>query len=672
MKNTFLKMTSFLAITCISINIFAGCSKTDKTNLKEVASESGLLSLDKAMAAKDSSDIADWTGKQLTLTYWKANGTGGPSVIPAMEKDVVTPEIKRITGITIDQENSFSNGGMEFSAKLGLVTASEDWSALIISAQNPKDILKTGLFYDLTDLLPKYCPNIMKRVPPDKYEAVYFGVSNGEYGKVYGVPANWGQEVENKLYPELENDARYRRIIPKVQLYGSFKRFIVRDDILKMIYPDAKSFDELTNDFVTKGGFTKEEVYQPEINTREEAIEFLYKIKKVIDANNINEGNDQPVWTSYATTGSDQDNWALMACLMPYLSGYNCLDFNYYCYYSKITKQFELPVLTGVYKSMLYDVNKMVRDGVLAKESFTDDNAIFSNKMNNGQYAVNYAWNEPSNADLEKKGKSYKYRPVWLNIPINDDTYIYDSYTEVNTSQPIYINKKNVSEEDLPQILRAIDFMFSDAGQLLNYWGPRSANIWEEKNGVRRFTVKELDDIFQEGYAGNYDALLTYGFPSLYWTFSNMGLADKKRMDNSLPGFAMISFIENSNSIKKPQYVYAYNRSTFTNRPEEMKTFFDPRIVDPPQTVLSKEGDVWNWIVPQTQLFADNVWSKRSILDNAMKKCMTGLTDENFEKKYSEFVRVGTDQNRMNEEMRKQIDDYYKNIFNKEWMHYLK
>ena len=133
----------------------------------------------------------------------------------------------------------------------------------------------------------------------------------------------------------------------------------------------------------------------------------------------------------------------------------------------------------------------------------------------------------------------------------------------------------------------------------------------------------------------------------------------------------MISFIGAYNSIKKPQYVYAYNRPSTARRPEDMKIFFDPRMVDPPQTVLSREGYVWNWTVPQTQLFADNVWAKRSLYDNAMKKCLTGLSDEDFEKKYEDFIRVALDQNKMNEEMRKQIDDYYKNVFNKDWMRYL-
>ena len=65
--------------------------------------------------------------------------------------------------------------------------------------------------------------------------------------------------------------------------------------------------------------------------------------------------------------------------------------------------------------------NKMIRDGVIDPESLMHTSQMFTEKVDGGQYAicsVGYAGGlNTVNAQLEKTGKSYRYRPLYVNIP---------------------------------------------------------------------------------------------------------------------------------------------------------------------------------------------------------------------------------------------------------------
>jgi hypothetical protein len=65
---------------------------------------------------------------------------------------------------------------------------------------------------------------------------------------------------------------------------------------------------------------------------------------------------------------------------------------------------------------------------------------------------------------------------------------------EVRGWDQVSIFREQVAEEDVPQILMWLDFMYTEAGQNLVSWGPRSAGIWEYVDGQRRFTVPELEE----------------------------------------------------------------------------------------------------------------------------------------------------------------------------------
>ena len=74
----------------------------------------------------ETSDLPDWTQKEMKLTAWNANGTGG-FITYRSDQDVVSKEIERVTGVSIDPKTSFDNKGSTVSAKLAQVVMSKKY-----------------------------------------------------------------------------------------------------------------------------------------------------------------------------------------------------------------------------------------------------------------------------------------------------------------------------------------------------------------------------------------------------------------------------------------------------------------------------------------------------------------------------------------------------------------
>ena len=114
------------------------------------------------------------------------------------------------------------------------------------------------------------------------------------------------------------------------------------------------------------------------------------------------------------------DNFEIIFGISDLISGLN-QTINYPSYWDKQSKKLEWTQNQSFFKDDIKTYNKMVRDGVISKESLIDSADMYSSKLNNGEYAVAYAWYA---ADQKKKkvtdaGKKYRFRKVYFNIPMN-------------------------------------------------------------------------------------------------------------------------------------------------------------------------------------------------------------------------------------------------------------
>lgn len=608
-----LSLASMLVITS-----FAGCKKKDD-GTAAVNTPNGNAKAYNELAAEvsDTSDLPTWTGKQLTLKYWQGHGTGGTRKYTKMSNDVVTPEIKRVTGITLDEENSYDNGsGQSFDQKLALVVAANDYPEIVLNPGNLKTLVEKNLVYDLTDLIAKNCPNIMKKIPQSLKGVWSTDNRVSLNGKTYAVPtmmSEWGLGDLDKTL----DVTKYSRFFPPIDGYYSIA---VRDDILKQLYPNAKSQKEIEDQFVKNGKFTKEDIFDVPIKSKEDFFKMLYDIKKL----NVKEGN-QEVYPLFLNQGGD--NWNLFVGLAPALYGVPVLrnssnPYTYFTYYDKQTKKFDYTFKTPEFKSMVKDLNKLTQDKVASPEAFLDSTQIITEKANKGLFAVLYPYDGSFNvtnvnSQLEKAGKDYRYRKVYLNIKPDTNKYpTFFNIVQQNLSVAIFKNK--VKEEDVAQVLRYIDYMVSDSGEKLLAWGPKSAGLFDEVNGKRTFKDKDLENYMV--YNKSSDKALSYNLPN--------GLDQKGTLPN---GGTVPTYIRNYYSKYAPAVTYDTVKTT-----SDVNTYFKAGLVEPVKYVQTLIPGIYteNATVPD----ADKAWKARTSFEDALEKVLASQSDAQFEQTFKDFL----------------------------------
>ncbi|MCL2351139.1 MAG: hypothetical protein FWC55_01265 [Firmicutes bacterium] len=604
----------------------------------------------------DTSELPDWTGAPLKITSWYAHGIGDPNHLES-SNDVFWPEIKRIFGIEIDKANSFDNQGISKTEKMATLAATNAWPSIGMSILENDDILNEGLLYDLTELLPKYAPHyweLINRVAPITTAR---GLRNS--GKLWGV--GWVDNTDETmqiLYPDKFNAEKYMYVRDPNE--WSFPMY-VRDDILKLIYPNAKSQQEIEDLYMAQGYFTKEQVYDIPLKNKQDVKDFLYKVRDAIAANNIQEGG-RPVNTINMTYGSGGDLWSLVPCFYAPIQGLMSNNWNYFMNFNNKTKKFERAIDTELWKNMMRELNQWVRDGVGAKESVgIDTPEIFDSKMRNGEYAVLYTWTYPSNADLKAAGKPYQYRKVYVDCPFDNSTYV-DYAPVLDFTAAATAIFKTVPEDQVPQILAWWDLMFTDAGQKLQVWGPRSAGLFtEDANGKRKYTDPELEACMVGGTAN--DADVKYNLAS-----GLMGVINERWF---APAFPQIHVGIRAGGLNNPKYV-DYDMSTMPRSPDNAGKFFSSLLFQPrtrysPAPTIDTYPASYTSEIPELQRW----WDAREAWDSgASVKVLTAKDDAEFEKLWAEYV-AAYDDNGFTADVCGKVEELLKTKYPDDWNAYM-
>ncbi|SFD97357.1 hypothetical protein SAMN05216378_1819 [Paenibacillus catalpae] len=653
MRNTVTLSTA----AALLLSLAAGCTNEGNTPAETAAPANATnenVSGEKAYydmydEVTDSSELPDWKGKQLKLKIWYAHGTGDAKR-PVPTEDIVSPEIKRVTGIEIDKDGSFDNGGQAIDVKLGMINAANDWPDLAFVTDSGmgslKDMFAAGKAYDLTDAIEKYAPNLQKRLSFETFPYVKrFSTNNDQDGSIYSFPTQMGD-------PDRSIKMMDPSFVTPNALEGTDQYVWVRDDLLKKLYPEAKTQDEIDALFVEKGGkFSREDIYDVPVKTTEDFTKLLYDLQNIIKTENITE-NGKPVEVSYAFGG--QDNWGTLAVLAN-LYGRIPKGSNYFTYFDKETQQIEFMFQQPFFKNIVHDFNKLVRDKVMDPNSLVENNAMHLEKLNNGQYAVAYLYDIPDENVMKAAGKSYRYRKVFLDSPVNTDQFI-SPMGGVKNNIGVVVFKDSVKEEDLPQVVHFLDYMVSEVGEKMYTWGPKSAGLFDEVDGKRVFKDKELEDAMVYNKDNG---------KSLHYNLANTRLASTNIYGSGWPYYPTYMW-----GGSKVSPFYSYDRVI---SPSEARNFFDPGNL--PNNSYSDLGipinndmQIWNFfgVVPE----ADQFWKGRDAFEKALTKTLAARDDAHFEELWKQFSEIAT-KNGGNEDLRKKIDDYFKTT-NKDQLESLK
>lgn len=489
MLHKLFKPLSVLLIMLMVMGVLAGCMDKNKTDVakEEVAKEKNKTE-ETTKPAETAVPLKD-----LTLDIWETQGTDFiPN--PYTKDNVLLQYVAQKTGVSIG--NLFGNGGSLWGPKLTTMVAGNTLPHIVDNrggGQGPAQFAKLAegnLIWELTpEMLEKYAPNIWKRVPKNQWEAIKVD------GKIYGVPYSF--PVDPAIDPNLDPMVASYFSWPKNDVTVQYGTVWVRDDILKMVYPEAQTYDELMKLLNDKKLPIGDDLLDVPIKTTQDYIDFMYKIKAL----NLKEG-DKPV---YAYGYPQGDNWPALSLLGADMMGYS--NYFYLTYWSQSDQELKFGLKEPIFKQAALVQNRMVRDKVIDPESLVHTAAQFLEKLVNGRYAIvavdSAGGGDTINAALEKEGKTYRYRPLYEQIPNLPDFPAYVEPLFYNASRGIL---KTVKEEDVPQVLKWLDFNFSEEYEEAHYWGPKEAGLYEEAaDGTRKFKDAKNQKYYVEGQTTDKD-----------------------------------------------------------------------------------------------------------------------------------------------------------------------
>lgn len=429
--------------------------------------------------------------KNLGITVWYTQGTNYEPG-EKLAKNIPYEWLKERTLVSVD--NVYGNDGGQWDTKLSRLVMGNNMPEVVVCGAGQGVSHFTTLAeqkqiweFDV-DTLKKYAPNVYKRVPEDMLKNF---IRNG---KIIGIPYSMPSTEVTQPWADKET-LEYINNNVEINESDETMRLWIRDDILKKVYPNAKSWNDIQKLAEQSSGPIGDEMFDIPINTTEEYVDFMYKIKDM----NLKE-NGKKV---FAFGFSGGDNWEAFSYLGADMMGY-AGNFYTSCW-NPVEQKIVVPLVEDIVKEAGRYENKMVRDNVIDPESLVHTSAVFKEKVLSGQYAIcspDYAGGaDEVNRALKNNGKSFRFRPFCVNVP-NRSEYM-PGKTGSSWNGAITFTKK-LDKEGFIQMLNWVNECFSDEYEDVYFWGRPEDGLYEtDADGVRHFK----DERFTKYYNGDTEAL---------------------------------------------------------------------------------------------------------------------------------------------------------------------
>ncbi|RAP78432.1 hypothetical protein DL346_08410 [Paenibacillus montanisoli] len=409
-----------------------------------------------AVSSDDPPELANW--KELTLTGVCNMQT--TSYVPG--QDVLTPIWRAKTKVKLDCSEHSTAGGPTIQQRLAADNLPDSilTSGAGFGTDNYKLLKGANKLHVITkEDIEKWMPRYVKRL--EKYgvtlDQVMEANKDPEDGKMYGLPMGGAIGA----YPGLQ-DTRLMDL-GWVNQYNAF----FRDDILKKIFPNARTEKELRQLYVEKKGqLTYEDMTSDiPINSMDDMLNYLRKVKEL----NIKEGN-KPVSAVLQSTTTNINSvlWSMFT-----FPGWFWSETG-----ERVQKDGVLTYspMTQEYKDYFKFWNTAYNEGLVDPESFIMKDDQLNAKIINGELAVFSGWGPIAQARdvVKKENRPYGYRM----IPYFPNSELVTKYQDLryrpaslNAGVAMYLITTNISDEDLPQVLNWFDWNSSEEAADLRTWG---------------------------------------------------------------------------------------------------------------------------------------------------------------------------------------------------------
>jgi len=514
------KLTKLLAFLLAFMMLATACNNVPSDTTKPEETKGTTPSTDPVETVKnywemlddvsDTSDLPDWQGETLEVNIWCAGGTD-QIFGKISDTNVTFKEFERVTGVKFVVEDCYGNGGESVDSMMPKVVASKNYPTMVwgwnIDAQM-NEMYENGLLVDLTPYYENgYLDQLDYWAPFDNetMDTVLYSKMRSPDGALYKLPAvkdMTGYWDATKYYPaEYDLDFFKSTKSPQDQagLY-SVQCIMVRDDILQALYPNALSYDDIVEIYLDKGTFTEEQIYDIGLESPEDFYEMLADIKDLLASGDYKALNGKQMEVTYGPD-SEWDNFDWMTYLPRAVKGW-AINVDYFITGDHTATDGNIlkrAYCTDEYVEYMRELNALVQADIISKNSLVDNHAAWNEKILNGHYAVVYASYSPSYEKIDSQGEGWHYRPIWINNDTSASQF--GGFGTVNVAQNYAIFRDAVTDEELEQLIHAMNYLYSKVGINNFYWGPRSAGLFvENADGTRSFVDKEIEAcmVYQE------------------------------------------------------------------------------------------------------------------------------------------------------------------------------
>ncbi|MEK5025902.1 ABC transporter substrate-binding protein [Paenibacillus sp. FSL M7-1046] len=338
-------------------------------------------------------------------------------------QDDVGKVITEKTGVTINAEFDVGSGGGD--QKIPMMAASEDVPDLIFAKGNLSILVDAGLVIDLTDLIDKYAPNL-KKVYGDNMNRLKYSLDDQS---IYQIPTNMGVGQQS---------------------FDATGGFEIQHRVLKELgYPEVKTladYEKVLKDYVA---LHPETDGQPTIPLTLNADDW----KIMITVTN----------PAFTTTGAPDDG-------------------EYYV--DPKTYEAKLHYKRPEEKEYFRWLNGMYAQGLLDKDAFVQKDDQYKAKVASGRVlgliSQEWEYSDGENA-LKAAGKdeyTYAHFPVTLSEEYKDHSFM-------STGIDGYGLAITTAAKDPVRIIKWLDWMSSDEGQVLRSWGVEGKHYTVNADGKR-------------------------------------------------------------------------------------------------------------------------------------------------------------------------------------------
>jgi len=353
-----------------------------------------------------------------------------------------------------------------------------DQYAILMEPLSGQFVIKKNIAWPITAaLIKKNMPNYTARAQKYGLTVEQILAANKYEGQNIYVPIGFGFAS----FPALSTHPGAKE--PHTDYYA----IGFRDDILKKIFPNAKTEKELQEVLVKKGSLDINDVIG---DVPIKNLDDLYNYLKAVKALNLKVG-DKPVIPG-AITASSESMGALDWSLRTIVGFF--WDYPFVRGDPPNWDKTVLPKLSPEYKEYMRWWNRLYNEGLVDQEMFVMKNDQFFAKEVNGEYAVINRWWSVNDARKTGKDRGYGYR--YFPVFFGQGKDLWDNYTLPVSRQgsPLIFTKSIKNETDLAKVMKWADWYMGEDRDLLAYWGMPE---WYTGSGKdRRYTwqYRPLED----------------------------------------------------------------------------------------------------------------------------------------------------------------------------------